>query len=170
MTALAMSPVFLVSTIRRLPVAVPQTRWPSAFSVRESTWPGRRFFISSAMRLLNARERIGWTGSALAIMTRVLVLAAPARALMRRDWLAVLAKSMMACCSGVGRRAGVWVSMFAPRVRPLLAAPSLHDFVIRLAGPFRLLAGGEPEFVALGGLGLTRVAPSVAAVRALHRE
>src|SRR5438045_8789004 len=82
-----------------------------ALRVLHMTLPGRRVFISSAMRLLKARERIGRAlGSASAIMTRVEVLAAPARALIRILSLVEQAASMIAACSAVGWSRGFGAS------------------------------------------------------------
>src|ERR1700741_1349280 len=85
-----------------LPVAVIQTRIPTLLSVRAATWPGRRLDISSAILLLNARDRTGWAGSARAIISSVDVFAAPARAEIRIESLLDRANSIMACCSVVG--------------------------------------------------------------------
>src|SRR5258707_1098499 len=80
-----------------------QTPWPMALRVLHMTLPGSRVFISSAMRLLNAKERIGrLLGSASAIMTSVEVLAAPAKAFSSKLSVVFMAASIIASCSAVG--------------------------------------------------------------------
>src|SRR3974390_110738 len=75
---------FLSSRVSFLTQVADQALWPIAFSVAHLTLPGSRFSISTAIRLLKARERIGITGWYLQMNSKVLVLAAPASALIIR--------------------------------------------------------------------------------------
>src|SRR6266705_146396 len=102
MMPLTMLCILLVFTIKRLLVAWAQTRWPRALRVRTSTCEGRRLAISSAMRLLKASERIGIPVMAWQIISRVVVLALPAKAFIMMLSCVPLAASMIAACSGVG--------------------------------------------------------------------
>src|ERR1019366_2894140 len=80
------------------------------------------------MRLLKARESIGSIGRVCAIMTRVLVLAAPAKALIRRLSLVVRAASMIVACSGVGTRPPTGRARTSARVSLMFRFLYRHNF------------------------------------------